>query len=755
MIYDEDFSSKKVFELRKEKKLGEAYSLALKLYDTDSNDEWTQKAYAWVLIDVIKNEINNNNLNKANQFFNKLNSLNFVNNDEIITKQIQYIQPKLNSDFQDILKADNLSKNRNHRESIALFRQLYKTEKLSNKDLDSYGWSLYRCLKDTHDKLSLDEVKQYLFEYLNLKNERPSLVHSFILQFAVVYANGKKDFDLYKFFQIWDPKSLRDEDFNDQFKDEKTYPSLLKRLIRVFVDSNTNIDLNYLASSIKYDHLAVESFKEAYFWKLFNLHKNDNFYELWKEFDFYATNYSNFGPSLWHSEILKIANRFMTEDNSWRFFGFFTKWNYKNFRNEDWKEEHNGDNTYKPLALNALSAVNDFLKNKEDFDFKSLEWLEEFYELAIKNIGQDKWLLRNYAILLNKLDKRENAIQIYKDIIFDLIDQSYIWHEFSSLLKTKDIDLAISMLCKAISIQKNQDFLGQIHLDLADLLIENNKLSEAKTELLKYEKQRTDKGWKLSDKYSKLCIILQDITENENNEEFYNSNLEKAEDYIYRDIEWTDLILYDQFNNKDGKKRLLFSDFNDIELMVNPFKFDILRNAKINEVFKFKLYYDQTNHKFLVLKVDKSNILKEEMIVNALSDIAIVDHINNRKQLFHYVVDRNNDGIVKFDQTQIRPEIGQFIEIKYFKTFNKKENKYKLNILNVLETYEIKSSLIKESTGDVRLNIDRNGNKFGFVGDYFISPYLVSKYKLIEDDFIGVKVLFNGEKWNVYDIDRL
>lgn len=58
----------------------------------------------------------------------------------------------------------------------------------------------------------------------------------------------------------------------------------------------------------------------------------------------------------------------------------------------------------------------------------------------------------------------------------------------------------------------------------------------------------------------------------------------------------------------------------------------------------------------------------------------------------------------------------------------------------------------KEANGEVRLNIDRNGNKFGFVDDYFIPPYLVSKYKLNEDDYISVKVLFNGEKWNVYDI---
>ena len=51
--------SKKVFQLRRDKQLGDAYNLAIQLYNQEPNDEWIQKAYAWVLIDIVKIELNN------------------------------------------------------------------------------------------------------------------------------------------------------------------------------------------------------------------------------------------------------------------------------------------------------------------------------------------------------------------------------------------------------------------------------------------------------------------------------------------------------------------------------------------------------------------------------------------------------------------------------------------------------------------------------------------------------------------------
>ena len=79
--------SKTVFELRKESqklsgieklnKLNSALSVARNLYAEVLYDEWIQKAFAWVLIDLCKLYIAERNLNEAEFFYNELNSIDF------------------------------------------------------------------------------------------------------------------------------------------------------------------------------------------------------------------------------------------------------------------------------------------------------------------------------------------------------------------------------------------------------------------------------------------------------------------------------------------------------------------------------------------------------------------------------------------------------------------------------------------------------------------------------------------------------
>ncbi len=750
--------SREVFRLKREKKLGDAYTLALRLYNEDPSDEWIQKAYAWVLIDIVKIEINNNNTTKAQSFFNQLQSIDFYKQDEILTKQIEFLKPRLNIHYQEIQHAEQLSKNGNYQASIELFRKLYQSGKLSNEHHQSFGWAIYRLLSNNHDKLNVNEIKQYLMEYLKLNNPKPEMLHSFILQFAVSYSSKSNGLDIYKFFQIWNPKYLRYEDKEKQYNDGKIYPSLVEKLIRLLVEKNYNFDIKYLQEAIGDDILVIDTIRETYFWKIFNLHKDNKFNELWNMFDFYVNNFSNFGESHWHSEILKLANRFMIEDNTWRFFNFFHLWGYQNLRYADWKEEKNAENTFKPLARKSLSLINKHIKSN-NINVDDLNWVLELYKIALDKFKDDTWLLREYATLLYKVNKIEDSIEIYKSIILDLSDQAYVWHEFSKLLENIDINISISMLCKAITTQKNEDFLDQIHLDLAKLLIKKEFHIEAKTELSLYEKHRLEKGWKLAEEFVSLNNKLLEVNANKNNKTFYNNNIELAENYIYNDIEWTDLLLFEKFKTKDNKERIVFVDLNTIELAINPYKFKILQSSKIDEVYKLKLHYDKSNEKYIALKIQKSNLEKKDLITNASTDVAIVDHINNDRKLFHYVVNRLIDGIVRFNQTKLRPKAGDFIEIQYFKTYNKNKKEYRTHILDIKKTDKTNTSLLKEISGDIRLNYKNGKIAFGFVDDYYVPGFLLNKLDIEEDDYVFIKMIFNPKEidskkqWKVFEIE--
>ena len=79
--------SRTIFELRKESqnlsgieklnKLNSALSVARNLYSEEPYDEWIQKAFAWVLIDLCKFYAAERNLNQAGICFNELNSIDF------------------------------------------------------------------------------------------------------------------------------------------------------------------------------------------------------------------------------------------------------------------------------------------------------------------------------------------------------------------------------------------------------------------------------------------------------------------------------------------------------------------------------------------------------------------------------------------------------------------------------------------------------------------------------------------------------
>jgi hypothetical protein len=495
---------------------------------------------------------------------------------------------------------------------------------------------------------------------------------------------------------------------------------------------------------------------------------------MWSILNYYVNTYSNYGPSHWHSEILKLAERYMVEDNQWRFYEFIKNWNIQNFTNDDWKEEINGEYTNKPLALKSLKKLFEILKSSNKYQ-EDIIWILNLYQYALKKLDNDIWLLREYTILLNKANKTDEAIEIYKNIILELSDQAYAWHEFANIFKHRNKLLSISMLCKAITIQPNEDFLGEIRLDLAELLLDNEQLKEGLIELTKYKKHREEKGWKTPERFKILFSKVSDIEcSSLDNKTFYESSKLKAEEYILSNIPSTYVVLYETFKNKEGKERLIFTDFKDIEFVTNRKKSHSLVNAKKNDVFEAKLHYDNANQRYLVLKIEKSLHTIDKIIDNAQEEIAIVDHINTQKKLFHYVINSRQDGVIHFDQTTLRPEIGDFIKIKYYSSNDKKSNKTKINILKVELTSEIKSSLLKSTTGELKLKykdgsltydydeiidnqiyIDIRKPDFAFINDYYVPKYLLEKNNITSNTEVKVNILFNGEKWNVYKIEKI
>lgn len=845
--YREERPSTPIYALRKQGRLEEAYQLARRLYKQDSDDDDINKAFSWVLIDLCKKFISEQNLSNAQTYFNQLSSIQFEYEDEFvetIKKQIYFLKPKIDTNYSEIQKAEELSKNGNNKEALAIFKNLISQNKLTELHHESYGWIIYRYIKTEENNLSSVEVRTFLRDYMNLKNERPSMLHSMILNFALNYSKTHSDFKFYSFFLLWNPDNLRHEDLHNGYKDGKDIPSLISRICREFVNSNTEINIEEFLSKINLNkEVVIDFFRETIFWNILNTHKENKFSELWNLFEQYNCNYSKHGQSKWHSEILNLAERFMKENDEWRFLNFFKNWNPEFLRTDDWKETKKDENTYKPLGTKAIKKVFEVLKTQPSE--QDLSWIIKPYEIAIKLFPDDEWLLREKALLHFKNNELELAIKIYKQLVLELADKHYVWQEFSDCI-VFDNSLKIGMLSKALILEKNEDFLGDIHLDLAKSLIDENLLENALVELEAYKKHREIKGWKLSSLYDELYKKANSIKQSlKDNRELYKKFIPFAENFAYADFDWTEVVLVDKWKDDKGKERLTFTDGKTKEFAISKNRFEVLKQSELGQILKFKLHKQEikkddeakfswlgktvvTEYKHIPLVVEKSEkkhweiledafaivdyINKEKSIIHAITtdnkevffpqikselqigdfitakiytkkfkddnrtelrqiqkidkgsviskfqtQIAVVDGVNEQKELFHFIISSNLQGIVKYTETNLRPNEGDFVKLS-FATKTDKDKKLRVKILSIMTTEEVNPNLRKDITGIMEMkykNYNEENPDYAFIGDYYVPKYLLEKHNITDDCRVNAIAIYAGDKWKVTEIEKI
>ena len=839
-----------VFELRREGKIQEALDMALKLYQIDPDDSWTQSALAWPLIDLCKASLAQNNLNQAQKFFNQLIAINFTNVDDIISSQIAFLRPKIDINYTKIQEAENLSKNGNHKLALSNMKAMFANNELLDVHHEAFGWVIYRYIKAEENNISSVEIRSLMRDYMNLKNEKTSLLHSIFLNFALHFSKEHSDFNLYNFFLLWDPKNLRREDLHESHNDGKTYPSLISRIFREFIDKKVKIDCNILFEKIPYltPIKIVELLREPYYWNLYSADKENRKGDLWKIFEEYNLFFKNQSGSEIHSKILNSAMFSMKENEEWRFLNFFENWNPDNFIESDWKEIKKEDKVYPPLAIKALKKAFELIK--VGVQYSDLNKIINGYKTAIIKFPKDIWLKREYAILLAKSNANEEAIKIYKDLVLELGDQAYTWHEFALLFSEEDRDKSIGMLSKAIKLQKDENFLGSTRLDLAEKLIKKNKLEEALLELNKYLEYRTTNNKNVSEKFNDLTVFIKDIkTQKKDNQELYSEYIAIAENFAYKDISWTELVYVEKWKNDKNKEKLSFTDGNNLTLSINRNRFQILKNIEIGQVIKFKLHTKLIEDKnklhhfkqeYFALIIEKSDqpkwgcledvvafvdyiniekkivhtissenkemffpmqnlclnkgdfikakkfqkkirdeirielkdivkIDKEKVINNFITHLAVIDSINEDKKLFHFIVNSKIHGIIRFEETELRPIEGDFIKIRLIQKLDKKQNKLLFKTIDIKSTDESTTTLRKNISGLLRLKFKQYGStfdwedlyenddeklkpSFGFIGDYYVSKELLEHSMIDRNCDVEAKVVFNGEKWKVYQL---
>lgn len=272
-------------------------------------------------------------------------------------------------------------------------------------------------------------------------------------------------------------------------------------------------------------------------------------------------------PSPLHSAILRIAVDLESEfKNDFKFTAFLEMWGFDNFSEEDWEQFKTED--CRKLPCLAEKAIGRYCKELVDDNIKSVP--DEFVQLIEKarnKFPRDGKLELNYARMLSARGDNDEAVAAYRKVT-ERLPQPYIWQELADIIEDREIKQAI--LCKVITMQRDEQFLGDTRLKLAGQLIEEGNYAAAKRELDIYHKARQERGWAVKDPYYELAGRIPNGTQpTANNQSLYDSKLERLISFMYPDAP-TAVMFYNgkTFNNRMGKKRakLLSSDGKSIIL---------------------------------------------------------------------------------------------------------------------------------------------------------------------------------------------
>src|SRR5690606_14696687 len=203
-----------------------------------------------------------------------------------------------------------------------------------------------------------------------------------------------------------------------------------------------------------------------------------------------------------------------------------------------WKEVKKDENTYAAPAVKALKKAFSILKKKKEE--QDVSWLLRVYDVAVRKFPGDEWIKREKASLHLRNNELEQAKRMYKELLPDLSDKYYVWQEFAACMPEDKLG-QIGILAKAISVEKNEDFLGEVRLDFAEILITEEYPEHAFVELETYRKHRETKG-RHSDRYELLKTKAKTTTRTDNRE-FFAEFIEYAEELAFSDIPWTEVVL--------------------------------------------------------------------------------------------------------------------------------------------------------------------------------------------------------------------
>ena len=297
-------------------------------------------------------------------------------------------------------------------------------------------------------------------------------------------------------------------------------------------------------------------------------------------------------PSILHSCIMmQAANLEKKHENDFRFIEFCMMWKLENLRKEDFvpgkgTAENGKSIEFQSLAENVATRLYKELKTRHTEEF--VNNLFPFFLTINEKCPSNRYLGMYIAQLYYWQGNTDKAIEEYKNIL-RTAPEWFIWKHLGDICEDKDV--RISLYCKAMTMMGKEEYIGELRLGLANLLLDTNK-EQAAYEVEQYMRTYKGKGWNIVGDAYLLQNKLLGITPSAQAKQFYRNNVKKAEEYVYSDIPVVELTYSGVVTNKAGKERANLVNKTK-KIFVRMPLMPLLKKASIGDIFLVRVYESQ------------------------------------------------------------------------------------------------------------------------------------------------------------------
>lgn len=205
------------------------------------------------------------------------------------------------------------------------------------------------------------------------------------------------------------------------------------------------------------------------------------------------------------SAMMRAAIQVFEHNNSFSMLDFITHWDITRLTEGDWKGmQHEGFVTPSTGMRIVGKVFKEVAANPTvDMALRAAPILAE----ALKHSPYNRDNQRYKAIIYQIMGKKDKAINIYRHLI-SRSKKSTLFQELATLID--DERYKIALLCKAITLQRDEKFRQRMRFTLAELLFRQDK-ARARYELDKCLEARRQAGFTITWAMQNLAASLSEV----------------------------------------------------------------------------------------------------------------------------------------------------------------------------------------------------------------------------------------------------